>query len=368
MTSLNNALDAKAAFIDRKHLFTLYRELALGDTKEWLVHGLLGHGEASAFYGKPGDGKSVLVQDMCMHIAAGWPWHDRPVRRGAVVYIALERKKLVERRALAFRERRGIPDLPLAIVGGVYDFRDPRTAARIIDIARKVEEETGEPVVLIVIDTLSRALCGGDENSPKDMGAIVNASGLLHQGTGAHILWVHHMPLDGGERMRGHGALLGAMDTTVHIVKADRIRTATVVKANDSEEGASIAFTLESVTIGVDSDGIETTAPIVVPADASTEKASTSPKQKMSDRQRLALKALTDATLASGKLAPAAYQLPAGIQVVPGDDWREELFRRGILERAASNPRTDFKRIRESLAARNLIGVRNDDVWACSRV
>jgi hypothetical protein len=275
-----------------RNLFTLYRELVLGDTKEWLVRGLLGHGEASAFYGKPGDGKSVLVQDMCMHIAAGWPWHDRAVKRGAVLYVALERKKLVERRALAFRERRGIADLPLAIVGGVYDFRDPRTAARIVEIARKVEEETGEPVVLIVIDTLSRALCGGDENSPKDMGAIVNASGLLHRGTGAHILWVHHMPLE-GERMRGHGALLGAMDTTVHVVKADRIRTASVVKANDSEEGASIAFTLESVTIGVDGDGLETTAPIVVPADAPTEKTSTGPK--LSRNQQTMFSILHDA-------------------------------------------------------------------------
>jgi RecA-family ATPase len=309
MTSLN-ALDAAAILIDRKHLFTLYRELVLGETKEWLVHGLLGHGEASAFYGKPGDGKSVLVQDMCMHIAAGWLWHDRAVKRGAVLYVALERKKLVERRALAFRERRGIPDLPFAIVGGVYDFRDPRTAARIVEIARKVEEETGEPVVLIVIDTLSRALCGGDENSPKDMGAIVNASGLLHQGTGAHILWVHHMPLE-GERMRGHGALLGAMDTTVHVVKTDRIRTATVVKANDSEEGASTAFTLESVTIGVDSDGIETTTPIVVPADAPTEKASTSQKRKMSDRNRLALVALTDSVLRSGPPPQRTSSRPA---------------------------------------------------------
>ena len=57
-----------------------------------------------------------------MHVAAGWPWHDRPVKRGAVLYVALERKKLVERRALAFRERYGVPDLPFAIVGGVYDF------------------------------------------------------------------------------------------------------------------------------------------------------------------------------------------------------------------------------------------------------
>jgi hypothetical protein len=55
-------------------------------------------------------------------------------------------------------------------------------------------------------------------------------------------------------------ALLRAMD----VVKADIIRTATVVKANDSEEGPWIAFTLDSVVIGVDADGIETTAPVVV--------------------------------------------------------------------------------------------------------
>jgi hypothetical protein len=274
-SALNNSLDTKAILIDRKRLFVLFRELGLGDSKDWLVKGLLGHGEASAFYGKPGDGKSVLVQDMCMHVAAGWPWHDRNVRRGAVLYVALERRKLVERRAIAFRERHGAPDLPFAIAGGVYDFRDPRTAVHIIEMARKVEEETAEPVVLICIDTLSRALCGGDENSPKDMGAIVNATGLLQQGTGAHILWVHHMPLDGGERMRGHGALLGAMDTTVHVVKADSIRTATVVKANDSEEGERVAFTLDSVVIAKGVDGEDTTAPVVVPAEASATVSTT---------------------------------------------------------------------------------------------
>ena len=59
MITNNAALDAKAVLLDRKGLYRLYRELVLGDTKEWLVRGLLGHGEASAFYGKPGDGKSV---------------------------------------------------------------------------------------------------------------------------------------------------------------------------------------------------------------------------------------------------------------------------------------------------------------------
>lgn len=265
----NDALDRQIIALDRKRNgFILYADLATVSYKEWLVHNMLGVSEASAMYGKPGDGKSVLAEDLALHIAAGARWHGRTVQQGAVVYIALERRKLVERRAIAFRERHGHADLPFAIVGGVYDFRDLRTVGAIIGIIRQVEAEIGQSVVLIIIDTLSRALCGGDENSSKDIGALVGATARLQDVTKAHVMWVHHMPHDGGERMRGHGALLGALDTTIHVVKApEGIRLATVIKANDSEEGERVAFTLESVPVGKDADGNLTTAPLVAPAD-----------------------------------------------------------------------------------------------------
>ena len=80
-------------------------------------------------------------------------------------------QELVERRAIAFRNKHGLQGLPFAIVGGVYDFRQVTAADAIADICRQVSEVTNEDVVLIVIDTVSRALAGGDENSPKDMGA-----------------------------------------------------------------------------------------------------------------------------------------------------------------------------------------------------
>src|SRR3954447_21535012 len=96
--------------------FVMYSELADGDNKLWLVHGMLGQGEASAVYGQPGCGKSVLIEDLALHIAAGRDWHGKSVQRGAVVYFALERKKLVERRARAFRKKHGLDDLPFAIV------------------------------------------------------------------------------------------------------------------------------------------------------------------------------------------------------------------------------------------------------------
>jgi RecA-family ATPase len=240
---------------DQKRAYILFSDLQASTNKDWLAYNLLGAGEASCWYGKPGDGKSVLAQDFGLHVAAGRPWHGRRLKQGAVVYVALERRKLVERRAIAFREKHGITDLPFAIVGGVYDLRDPRNAARLAEIAAEVEARTGVKVVLIVIDTLSRALCGGDENSPKDMGALVNATGLIQDYTRAHVLWIHHMPQDSGERMRGHGALLGAMDTTLHVVKGEAVRTATVIKANDSEEGEHVTFTLESVVIGENDEG-----------------------------------------------------------------------------------------------------------------
>jgi AAA domain len=317
----------------------------------------LGAGDASAWYGIPGCGKSVLTQDMAMHVAAGREWHGRAVKQGAVLYVALERKKLVERRAIAFRERHAIADIPFAVVGGVFDMRTPQAVATLVEIVREVETETGETIVLIVIDTISRALCGGDENSPKDMGAIVAATSRLQSETKAHVLWVHHMPQDGAERLRGHGALLGAMDTTVHVEKvSDDLRTASVVKANDSEEGERVAFSLESVTIGP-----ETTAPVVIAEDAAKARPAKDGR-KLSPRDKLALNALTEATLAHGVPGPA--DLPAGIKTVTIEQWRAKMFEVSVITREHSNPTVAFGRICERLSAKSLVGIRGNLIWA----
>ena len=50
------------------------------------------------------------------------------------------------------------------------------------------------------------------------MGALIlNATRI--QATGAHIQWVHHVPVDGALRLRGHGSLTGALDTTMGVEK-----------------------------------------------------------------------------------------------------------------------------------------------------
>ena len=185
------------------------------------------------------------------------------------------------------------------------------------------------------------------------MGGIVTATAKMQADTGAHVLWVHHVPHE-AERMRGHGALLGAVDTAIHVTKLESCRKATVTKANDSEEGEAVTFDLESVTIGDDG----TTAPVVVAADAGSEIALKA--IKLSPAKKLALDALDEVTT---EPAPPSFGLPPGVRVADIEGWKTELRRRGVLDPEHSNPTVQFKRVWQPLLAAHLIGRRDSYVW-----
>ena len=70
-----------------------------------------------------------------------------------------------------------MPDIPVAIVDDMIDLRtgDIHTS-RVIATAKALAELVDVRVVLIIIDTLNRALAGGDENSSADMGRVVEQS------------------------------------------------------------------------------------------------------------------------------------------------------------------------------------------------
>jgi len=54
------------------------------------------------------------------------------------------------------------------------------------------------------------------------------------------------------------------------------------------------------------------------------------------------------------------------VRAVQVSEWREEMFRRGALNKEAKNPRSDFRRLKLSLQSRYLISERDDLVWAVS--
>ncbi|MFG1188726.1 AAA family ATPase [Xanthobacter flavus] len=331
--------------------------------KDWLVQGLLGSAETSCIFGAPGSGKSVLATDLAAHVACGWPWFGRRVTGGGVLYVAAERAALVQRRLTAFGRQNDVADMPLAIVSGAIDLRSSRVQAHeIIDHARMLREEAGS-LQLIVIDTVSRALAGGDENSPKDMGAFVGNATLIQESTGAHLLLIHHIPADGTQRLRGHGALLGAVDCTIGVEKSAEARSATLDKSNDVPGDVRLGFTLESVTLHTDREtGEATTAPVVVPSHAAPSAARS--QGRLSTSAILALRALHEAVLEAGQLPPEDEHIPADARVVTEEEWRRIAYARGISASAEPRARQQaFKRAQEALIAACRVAKWESLVW-----
>lgn len=337
---------------------TLFGHIDPAPRKTWLVSGLIGAGELGVMFGAPGSGKSVLAGDMAAHIAAGRSWLGRTVASGAVLYLAAERAALTKRRFAAWRIHHQIDDLPLGVADGSADLCSGEAVADILAKAREVRDTFRQELRLIVVDTVSRTLAGGDENSPKDMGRYVTHVGELHNETGAAILLVHHIPADGTQRLRGHGALLGAADVTLGVEKHATGRTATLDKANDGEEGERVTFDLQSVQIADDG----TTAPVVVATDMPVQTSSKRPR-KLPDRVKNSLDVLADQCL-DGHPLPPGGDLPPSIRAVSVDAWRDELYRRGILDQGHPNPREDFKRVKAALQARHLAAEREGLIWA----
>jgi hypothetical protein len=344
--------------------FTRFADIDPAPRKVFLVSKFLGDAEISCMFGAPGSGKSILAADLACHVAGALPWLGRKVLPGAVLYVAAERAKLVERRLAAFRKYYAINDLPLAVISGAVDLRtSPKHASLIAGYVHDLAEETAQPVRLIVIDTVSRVLCGGDENSPKDMGALVSTLTSIQEASGAHICVLHHIPQDGNNRLRGHGALLGAVDTTVSIEKIGGSRIATVVKDNDGADGDRVAFDIKGVFLTKDPEtGEETWAPVVLPIEDTLPKSNKA--KKLTDQQKVALEALTEALSDIGKPAPVSGKIPANAIVVPVEEWKTIALTRGLSNSdKESAGRMAFKRAQEALVASHRVAVWDGLAW-----
>jgi hypothetical protein len=362
---MSNSAEVIKLHDERRLTFTAFADVDERPRKEWLVKDFLGLGEMSAKYGMPGTAKSALAGDLGAHVAAGLPWFGRRVSQGGVLYIAAERAALVKRRMAAFRLHYGVNDIPLGIVAKSIDLRSGRRDAdSVIECCEELQHRFGHDPRLIIIDTVSRVLAGGDENAPRDMGQLVANLAHVQEGTGAHVLVIHHVP-QGQLRLRGHGSLLGSMDTTVSLEKSGAGSvTAAMDKNNDGPEGQTIAFRLEGVELYRDPEtGEITTAPVVIPSEIVPQQAGCK-KKPLSPKYERAHRAL--AGLASGSLAKTApddWGLPAAINIVAADVWRDVLLRDGILDKEDADVRKRFWDLKNRLAAKNVIGERDGCVW-----
>lgn len=226
-------------------------ELRKRPPPEWLIDRHIPRQSVGFLYSRPGAGKSFMALDMALHIATGAEtWHGDPIRsfdRPRVLYIVAEGVYGFVDRIDAWEQRNG-----RKVGDGFLMIEHTINFMRAEDVAklRNTVRAHGGAFDLVVVDTVSRALPGADENLQKDMTLFVAACEAVKRTTGGAVLGIHHAGKQGD--MRGSTVLLGAGD---FVFRLDRKAGASVgallcEKQKDAADGWEEAYAFERIGLG----------------------------------------------------------------------------------------------------------------------
>ncbi len=257
-------------------------------------------------FGASGSGKSFFVLDLSLHCASGREWLGKKVKEGPVIYLCGEGRHAIPRRVAAWKHVYGsVPDGRFLMSRRRIQF-DPETIREMTTEISVLATVSGPPV-LIVIDTMARALPGDcDENSAKDTMAFVDMCDRLQQQYNCAVIIVHHTghAETANKRARGSSALKGAMD--VEILLNGEKGVIEWVKTKDSEPHLPIKYELKKTSYGLGPRDNSCIVKYNVAYDPTTEQM-TKP-----------------AKIGAKTLAMLCHKL--GTTMVAEDAWREEFY------------------------------------------
>jgi predicted ATP-dependent serine protease len=201
-------------------------ELANLPAVEPLIDNTLDRRSMAVLAGYWGTGKSFLALDWACSVATSTPWNGREITAGngpnRVLYVVGEGAYGIHERIRAWELEHDITVRNLWVLPGAINLLDRHEVLQLAELVG------GSQIDLVVIDTLSRATPGADENSAKDMSAAVANVDLIknaraemlrafsNDGGGTCVLLVHHTGKD-RTTIRGSSVLEGAADTVYQV-------------------------------------------------------------------------------------------------------------------------------------------------------
>lgn len=362
--------------------------------REWLVKDLLLARSFGIIYGAPGCGKSFLVTDLMLTCAASIlpgregarEWFGYKVNPFGVVYVVAEGADDFVIRLHAWRLNQGIEHgavIPFVFLPTSIDMRSSeadteRLAEEIKGIDREMREACGVGVGAVVIDTVSRALAGGNENASDVMGAFIENCERVKKQAGTAVICVHHGGKDQGRGPRGHESLLGAADLTIEVKGRSEERATNqfvVTKMKAGAGGARHDFVLRQTTVDLDDDGDEITSCVVVSEEAGPEAEKEEDKGYRANQGEVEfLRVLAEAIDASGKFPSSDLGAPSCVNLVVNVDDVKELYRKryavteqGDEKRIADRLRQRWGRATKSLLRNHVIGSSQPWLWFTGR-
>jgi len=231
----------------------------------WLVKHWLQDKALIMVHGPSGGGKTFVVLDWCLRMAAGvLEWSKNKVRTGTVVYLAGEGHHGLRGRVAAWKVHQSAGPLSMWLSKDGCDLNTPQGYMRVVDNIRALPKRPN----LIVVDTLHRFMVG-DENSAKDAKTMLDACGALMAEFGCSVLLVHHTGVsdEAQHRARGSSAWRGALDIEISIVPGKDGSPMQIVqrKSKDAELAEPVYAVLQSIEIPgwMDEDGQPVTSAVV---------------------------------------------------------------------------------------------------------
>ena len=240
----------------------------------WLIKGHIQRDALIMVHGPSGGGKTFVVLDMCLRMAAGiTDWCGHRVTPATVVYLAGEGHHGLRGRIAGWKHQHGVNVLDMWLSRSGLDLNTPEGYRRAVNALRSLKKNPD----IIVVDTLHRFL-SGDENSAQDAKTMLDACALLIEEFGCSVLLVHHTGVndEAQHRARGSSAWRGALDIEISIVPAKNDSPMEIVqrKSKDSEMAEPIYGELQSVSIPgwIDEDGEQVTSAVFIQCDPPEKK------------------------------------------------------------------------------------------------
>lgn len=334
--------------------------IAFDTSPRWLIDELIPRDGIVLVWGPPKCGKTFWTFDLVGHIALGRDYCDHAVEQGGVIYVACEGEYGVKTRAIAFREEQAATedDPPLYLMTTRLDL--------IADIDELVAAITaqlaGEPISVIVLDTLNRSFVGS-ESKDEDMSAYVAAADRLRSEFHCVVVIVHHCGIN-GERPRGHTSLTGAVDAQIAIKRdADDSVFVGFELMKDGAQGMTMRCRLKPVDVGLDTHGKTVTSCVVEHIDAPATTPERKRMPKLSTAQQRALKLLHEAIGIGGEIPPVSNHIPPNTHCVNEELWRSYCYQGGISTGGQEAKRAAFTRAADSLIGLDRVGSWDGWVW-----
>lgn len=238
-----------------KHVRMLESLLASDDAEmlrvsnmAWLIDGLIPAESFGVVFGEPGCGKSFTMVDMSCAVASGTQWQGLDTGdEGVVIYVSAEGGNGMRFRKRAWEQKHNkAPLMRVLPITTIMD--DPKDVGQLTQVLREYRKQVGQPIKMIVIDTLNRSMAG-NENDNSDMAQFVRGCELIQSDHKCGVVVVHHSGKDAEKGARGASALKAATDFEIMVSKAESMITVKNTRAKDVEPLDPVLCKVEVVTI-----------------------------------------------------------------------------------------------------------------------